>query len=153
MALELNSPAFDDGQPLPRKYAHGGDNASPPLHWSGPPAGVQSFMVLMEDPDAPRGVFRHWAIYDIPPDHLGLPEGAGRVGQPTGRQAINDFGEPRYDGPEPPIGDRPHRYVFRLLALAVAVLHTPRSPRVLQAMEAARAYILAEAELTGTYRR
>ncbi|MBV9748701.1 MAG: YbhB/YbcL family Raf kinase inhibitor-like protein [Acetobacteraceae bacterium] len=153
MALQLNSPAFDDGGALPRRYAHGGDNLSPPLHWSDPPDGVQSWAIVMEEPQAPAGQRWRWALYDLPPEHGDLPEGAGRVGQPTGRHAVNDLGEARYDGPEPPAGSGQHRYVFRLLALRTPQLHAPHSPSVLQVLEAARSYVLAQAELSAVYER
>jgi Raf kinase inhibitor-like YbhB/YbcL family protein len=152
--MDLASTAFENGQTLPRTYVHGGDNQSPPLHWWDAPERTRSFMVVCEDPDAPKGTFRHWAYFDIPDTYEALPEGAGRVGQPTGRQAVNDFGYPRYDGPEPPIGHGPHRYVFRLYALDVSRLEAaPHSATVLEAIEAARPHILAEAEITGVYER
>jgi Raf kinase inhibitor-like YbhB/YbcL family protein len=151
MTFELNSPAFDDGHVLPSRYAHGGDNLSPPLHWSGAPQGTRSFALVVEDPDAPKGTFRHWAIYDLPPDKQDLPEAAGRVGQPGARQGVNDFGEARYDGPQPPRGHGPHHYHFRLMALDVDRLQTPHSAKVTDVMEAARSHVLAEAEMVGIY--
>lgn len=151
MTLELDSPAFDDGKPLPRRYAHGGDNLSPPLHWSGAPEGTRSFALVVEDPDAPKGTFRHWAIYDLPGDRRDLPEAAGRVGQPFGRQGVNDFGEARYDGPQPPKGHGVHHYHFRLLALDTDRLETPHSAKVTDVLKAARDHVLAEAEMMATY--
>lgn len=151
MTLALDSPAFDSGRPLPRRYAHGGDNLSPPLHWSGAPEGTRSFALVVEDPDAPKGTFRHWAIYDLPPDRRDLPEAAGRVGQPFGRQGVNDFGEARYDGPQPPRGHGVHHYHFRLLALDAERLETPHSAKVTDVLKAAQDHILAEAEMVATY--
>ena len=109
--MEIGSPAFDNGKRLPRAYVRGGDNQSPPLHWWGAPADARSFMIVCDDIDAPNGGFHHWGYFNIPQTYGDLPEGAGRIGQPTGHQAINGFGEPRYDGPEPPVGKGPHRRV------------------------------------------
>ena len=153
MPMGFASQVFAHGDQLPRRYVRGGENISPPLHWWDAPAGTRSFAVIMEDPDAPRGTFRHWGFHDIPRSYLDLPEAAGRMGQATGRHGVNDFGEPRYDGPEPPIGKGPHRYIFRLLALNVAHLDTPHSASVADVAEAARPHVIAEAELTGLYER
>jgi Raf kinase inhibitor-like YbhB/YbcL family protein len=77
MALALTSPAFGQGEQIPKKYTCEGDNISPPLRWNGTPDGTGSFVILCHDPDAPGGIFRHWAVYDIPPDRLELKEGTG----------------------------------------------------------------------------
>ena len=151
--MQLDSQAFDSGRQLPRRYVRGGENISPPLHWWDVPGDTRSFAVIMEDADAANGRARHWGYHDIPAGYLDLPEAAGRYGQATGRHGINDFGEPRYDGPEPPIGKGPHRYVFRLYALSVARLDTPHSASVAQVLEAARPHILGEAEIFGFYER
>ena len=153
MPMGFASQVFDQGDHLPKRYVRGGENISPPLHWWDAPAGTRSFAVLMEDPDAPKGTFRHWGFHDIPRSYLDLPEAAGRYGQATGRHGVNDFGEPRYDGPEPPIGKGPHRYVFRLYALNVSKLDAPHSASVAQVFEAARSHVIAEAEIMGLYER
>jgi phosphatidylethanolamine-binding protein (PEBP) family uncharacterized protein len=74
----LSSPAFSNGQAIPAKYTCDGENLSPPLQWSGAPAGTRSFVLIIEDPDAPSGVFRHWMVYNLPPEVTALPEGIGR---------------------------------------------------------------------------
>jgi Raf kinase inhibitor-like YbhB/YbcL family protein len=104
-----------------------GDNVSPGLAWSDPPAGTKSFAVTLYDPDAPTGSgWWHWVVYDIPAGQRELPSGAGAaagLSLPKGaRQAHNDFGAPGYGGPCPPAGDKPHRYVFTVYALDVATL-------------------------------
>jgi len=104
-----------------------GDNVSPGLAWSDPPAGTKSFAVTLYDPDAPTGSgWWHWVVYDIPAGQRELPSGAGAatgLSLPKGaRQADNDFGAPGYGGPCPPAGDKPHRYVFTVYALDVATL-------------------------------
>jgi Raf kinase inhibitor-like YbhB/YbcL family protein len=99
----LSSPAFSNRQTIPAKYTCDGENLSPPLQWSGAPVETPSFVLIIEDPDAPTGVFRHWAVYNLPPEVAALPEGVG--GQPSAeelRQGVNDFGHARYDGPCPP---------------------------------------------------
>jgi Raf kinase inhibitor-like YbhB/YbcL family protein len=101
MALELSSPAFEQGEQ--------GDNVSPPLRWRGIPDGTRSLVLLCNDPDARGGIFRHWAIYDIPPDRMELKEGFGPESLHDGlKEAINSFGKPGYGGPCPPQGDRAH---------------------------------------------
>ena len=78
MALVLSSPAFANGQKIPTKYTCNGKNVSPPLQWSGAPAETRSLVLIVEDPDAPSGVFRHWAVYNLPPECTALPEGVGK---------------------------------------------------------------------------
>ncbi|WP_191062599.1 YbhB/YbcL family Raf kinase inhibitor-like protein [Geminicoccus harenae] len=153
MTFTLTSPAFQNNAPIPDQHARDGENLSPQLDWSDPPEGTQSFVLIMEDPDAPSApTFRHWAVYDIPRDrrHLapGRSSGANTESLP---HAFNDFGNLRYDGPQPPAGDPPHHYRFRLAALDVPKLDVPDQPYAGDLWEAARAHILSEAELVGTY--
>jgi Raf kinase inhibitor-like YbhB/YbcL family protein len=153
MAFELSSPAFDGGQPIPHRHARRGENLSPFLQWSDPPANTQSYVLVMEDPDAPSGTFRHWAVYDIPADHRHIPEGrSSKAGTEALPHGFNDFGNPRYDGPDPPAGDRPHTYRFRLAALDVPSLELDDNPDARKVWEAAREHILGETDLTGTYK-
>ncbi len=152
MAFVLASPAFKEGEEIPSRYTNEGANVSPPLTWSDPPEGTRSFVLIMEDPDAPDGVFRHWGLYDIAGDRRALPEaiGHGVKTEPMGH-GVNDFEHPRYDGPAPPEADPAHRYVFRLAALDLDV--PTRAPKRLVAdiWEAAQPHMLGEATLTGTY--
>ena len=108
MAFELTSEAFEDGGTIPVRYTCDGENVSPPLAWSGAPEGTKSFALFVEDPDAPRGTFDHWIVYDIPADAEGLPEDAGaspRLEAPGGPlQGKNDFGDVGWGGPCPPRG-------------------------------------------------
>lgn len=154
MAFVLSSPAFTQGQVIPKKYTCDGENVSPPLQWSGAPAGTRSFVLIVEDPDAPSGVFRHWAVYNLPPERTALPEGAGADAPPGGlSQGVNDFGHARYDGPCPPPGHGTHHYHFRLAALDTPRLALRPNARVAEIWRAAEPHILAEAELVGTYAR
>lgn len=154
MALELRSPAFEDGGEIPVKYTGDGRNLSPPLEWSAVPEGTRSLVALMEDPDAPRGTFRHWALYDIAPTRTQLPEGIGDGGtaEPP-HQGVNDFGHARYDGPAPPRGHGLHHYHFRIAALDVDRLPVPASAKVADVWQAAKAHVLDQAEMVGTYQR
>jgi Raf kinase inhibitor-like YbhB/YbcL family protein len=154
MTFRLESPAFRDGRRIPAKYTADGDNTSPPLEWSDPPPGTRSFALIVEDPDAPQGVFRHWGACNIDADQRRLPEGVGdrgRVGDVL--MGINDFGSIRYDGPSPPRGDGAHRYHFKLAALDVERLAKAPNMEVADLWQAAEEHILGEAELVGTYER
>jgi Raf kinase inhibitor-like YbhB/YbcL family protein len=124
-----DQPSFGQGGQNPRKYTADSENISPPLRWSGTPDDTGSFVLLCNDPDAPGGIFRHWAVYDIPPDRLELKEGHGPETLRGGlRQAINDFERPGYGGPGPPKGDGAHHYHFRLMALSESSLpHAPHA--------------------------
>jgi hypothetical protein len=152
MAFTLSSPVFSNNQPIPPKYSRLGGNVSPPLEWHGAPPDVKSYALIVEDPDAPRGTFRHWAIYDFPANHTRLNENAGSAASAL-KQGINDFGDRRYDGPQPPEGHGLHHYHFRLAALNVDHLDVPAGPKVLEIWEAARPYVIAEAETVGTFER
>jgi len=151
--FKLTSPAFEEGGYIPRKYTCEGDDVSPPLSWEDYPSETKSFVLIVEDPDAPRGVFTHWIAYNIPADVNMLEEGVERVEKlPSGiMQGVNDFGRIGYGGPCPPPG-KPHRYVFKLYALDVVLDLEPGASKdeVLKAMSG---HILAEATLTGLYSR
>src|SRR5262245_38509450 len=118
MTMELTSTAFLDGEPIPQRYAGDGRNVSPPLTWQNPPAGTRSLALICEDPDAPRGTFTHWLVFNLPAESRELCEGIpAQATLPNGTaQGINDFGKAGYGGPKPPPG-KPHRYLFKLYAL------------------------------------
>jgi Raf kinase inhibitor-like YbhB/YbcL family protein len=154
MTMTLTSTAFPHGGTIPRRCSCDGENLSPPLSWSGVPSAAQSLLLVCDDPDAPSGVFHHWAVYDIPVSWKGLPEGLAPSFHEGGvRQAVNDFGKPGYGGPCPPRGDRPHRYRFRLSALDGSLSELPQKVRCSAAAEAAKPHVLASAELVGLYGR
>lgn len=150
----LTSPSFRDGQTIPANHVRDGENVSPPLEWRDPPDGTQSFALIMYDPDAPKGTFHHWAVFDITPDRTMLPEGttAGAKTEPLGH-GVNDFGNGHYDGPQPPPGHGPHRYHFLLLALNTPKLHVSETPPVTEVWETARPFVIGEARLTGIFER
>ncbi|WP_246019399.1 YbhB/YbcL family Raf kinase inhibitor-like protein [Saccharothrix australiensis] len=112
--LALRSAAFSGNTLIPDRYSRDGGNTSPPLQWSDVPPGTAELALLCEDPDAPGGTFAHWVVSGIPADVTSVEEGATPAGAVVGR---NDYGEPGWGGPRPPVGDEPHRYLFRVLAV------------------------------------
>lgn len=146
--LELTSEAFRDGQAIPQQYSCDGADQSPPLRWGEPPPGTKSFALVVDDPDAPGGTFRHWGAYDIPADARSL-----NAGQAAGAQAVNDFGKTGYGGPCPPKGHGVHHYHFKLLALSVDRLGLDADAKVADVENAARRHAIGEGELIGTYER
>ena len=116
MAFTLTSSAFKDGDMIPREFTCDGEDLAPPLAWSDAPEGTRSFALVMEDPDAARGTFTHWLLYDIPATTTVLWE------QACAKALCNSFGQADYGGPCPPLDDGPHRYVFTLHALDVPTL-------------------------------
>ncbi len=150
-ALVLTSPAFADGETIPRKFTGDGEDVSPELRWDNVPSGTRSFALMCSDPDAPLGTFIHWVIYDLPADVRHLPEGMPKTGvlDNGARQGVNGFRNTGYNGPKPPPG-RPHRYIFRLYALDTIFGAEPgiSAGRLTGMMEN---HILATAELKGIY--
>jgi Raf kinase inhibitor-like YbhB/YbcL family protein len=154
MTLTLTSPAFADGDRMPVKYTRDGDNLFPPLRWTGAPDGVKSYVLLVEDPDAPNGTFRHCAIMNIPADVTELPQSVDTApGWSSLKYARNDFGNAGYDGPEPPKGHGVHHYHFRLAALDVPTVGVPAQAGIDQIWQKARRHALQEADFVGTYDR
>ncbi len=152
MAFVLSSPAFGNGGEIPSRYTGDGANLSPLQQWSGAPPQTQSFVLIMEDLDAPVRPTRHWGLYDIMPERTILPAavGHGVKTEPMGH-CINDFGHSHYDGPAPTDGDGPHRYLFTVAALDIAVpVPIPKEP-IADLWDAARSHIIAETSLVGTH--
>jgi Raf kinase inhibitor-like YbhB/YbcL family protein len=138
---------------IPALYTCGGADSSPPLEWSGAPAGTQGFALVLADPDAPGGTFYHWAIYDLPPTVTSLPAHYPPETRDHIRQALNDFGRRGYGGPCPPAGPA-HHYHFTLYALSVGRLVLATVPPHCADVETAvRQTALARAELIGRYGR
>lgn len=138
---------------IPALYTYGGADSSPPLAWSGAPAGTRSFAVVLADPDAPGRIFYHWAIYDMPATVTSLPAHYPPETHDHIRQALNDFGHRGYGGPCPPAGP-PHHYHFTLYALNTdRLLLATVPPHGSDVEAAARQTALARAELIGLYGR
>ena len=152
--MRLESPPFTDGGEIPPEHSRDGGDASPQLAWSGVPAGTASLALLCDDPDAPRGTWVHWVVYDLPPSLPGLPAGVAKTERiPTGGvQGRNDYGEIGWGGPAPPRGHGTHHYSFRLYALGTKLGLPPGATKA-QLAAAMKGHVLAEAKLTGTYRR
>jgi Raf kinase inhibitor-like YbhB/YbcL family protein len=151
--LVLSSSAFRDGETIPVRHSCDGDDVSPPLAWTSAPVGTRSFALICDDPDAPRGTWVHWLIWNLPADACELGQGVPPSPQlPSGaRQGLNDGGELGYSGPCPPPG-KPHRYFFRLHALDTALNLEPRVSRA--DLDAAMAgHILTQSTVMGTYER
>ncbi len=153
MPFTLESSAFNQGGDIPRKFTCEGDDVSPALSWSEPPAATKSLVLIADDPDAPAGTWVHWVLFDVEPNLRSLPEGIAKVEevQGVGRQGLNDFRKAGYGGPCPPPG-KPHRYFFKLYALDSRLALPPRASKrdVERAMQG---HILAQAELMGRYKR
>jgi Raf kinase inhibitor-like YbhB/YbcL family protein len=145
--MELTSSAFAGGQPIPQRHSCEGEDLSPPLSWTGVPEGAASLALIVDDPDAPRGTFTHWLGWGLDPVVGALEE--GEAAPVEGR---NDFGATGYRGPCPPPGHGPHRYFFRLHALADELELEPGAGRAdLEQALAGRS--VSVAELMGTYER
>lgn len=149
MAFTLSATAFAAGGDIPRQFTCDGDDVPPHLTWSGAPPGTRSFALMMDDPDAPRGTFTHWIVYDIPGTRTDLPADAGRdaIGV-SGRNSTRKTG---YMGPCPPSGT--HRYFFRLFALGVDTLNLKAGASRQDVEHAIGAHTLGTAELMGRYSR
>ncbi|WP_457638922.1 YbhB/YbcL family Raf kinase inhibitor-like protein [Persephonella sp.] len=141
----------ENGFIFPR-YTCDGDDVSPEIKWSSSPDAV-SYLILVEDPDAPLGVFTHWIVYDIPPDITGLPENIPKTPEINGiKQGINDFGRIGYNGPCPPFG-KPHRYIFSVYALDVPSLELPAGASRQEIEIAVTGKIVDEGHIKGYYGR
>jgi len=157
MTLTIQSSAFAQGQPIPRRYSGEGEDISVPLSFSGIGEGVKELALIVDDPDAPRPEpWVHWVIYKIPPDVSGLAEGIGadaELSRPAGAlQGRNTSGDIGYHGPMPPPGHGVHHYHFRLYALDTEL--DLKSGADKQALLAAiEGHVVGQGELIGTYQR
>jgi len=152
-ALTMKSGAFEDGGTIPIRFTCEGEEQSPPLAWDRAPEGTKSLALIVHDPDAPRGDFTHWVVFNLPPGITELAAGVGSEGELPGgaRQGRNGFGKLGYGGPCPPPGPA-HRYVFALLALD-ASLDLPEGGTREQVERATAGHALPRPQLTGRYAR
>ena len=155
-AMNVTSPAFAAGQPIPKKYTCEGDDRSPPLAWSGTPEGTRSFALIVDDPDAPdpaapKRTHVHWVLYNLPPTAASLADGASSNALPSGAvEGTNDWKRPNFGGPCPPVGR--HRYFFKMYALdKMLAVDKPLDKAAL--LVAMQGHVLAQAELMGTYQK
>jgi len=150
--LKLTSDSLKDGI-VPKEFTCDGEDKSPALAWTTPPAAAKSLAVTVTDPDAPGGTYTHWVVYNLPANINGLPVGVPKQGQLAhgGRQGKSDFGRVGYGGPCPPAGNL-HRYIFTLYALDDEVDVPAGAPR--DHVEAAmQGHVLATGKLTARYQR
>jgi Raf kinase inhibitor-like YbhB/YbcL family protein len=153
VSIQLSSPAFREGETIPKQYTGDGEDTSPPLRWPEPPQGASSFTVVCDDPDAPRGTWTHWLLFNLPPDRRELDPGLPAAETLPGgaKQGKNDFGNLGYGGPAPPRG-KPHRYFFHMYALDTT-LDLPAGAGRKQLLDAMKGHVLAEGQLMGLYGR
>jgi hypothetical protein len=141
----ISSPAFHEGGTIPLKYGFHGQNISPELRVEKVPAGTRSLVLIVDDPDAPSGLWTHWLVWNLPANTTSIPEGKLPPGAVQGK---NSSGHVRYDGPAPPSGT--HRYFFRLYALQTMLSLPAGSSR--GALEAAMSnHYMVECETFGVY--
>lgn len=150
LGLNLTSSAFPDGGLIPEVYTCDGQNTAPDLHWTDVPAGTQSFALIVEDVDAPSGVFTHWIVFNIPGITRQWNQDLTKL--PVIRQGNNSWGHSAYNGPCPPPTNKIHHYTFTLYALS-STLDLTSGVSAEQLRAALRRYTLGEATLTGIYRR
>jgi Raf kinase inhibitor-like YbhB/YbcL family protein len=153
MAFNITSTAFEHGAMIPAVHTCDGDNVSPPLRWDEAPKATASFALVMEDTDAPGGIFTHWIMYNIPPDaaHLEKIIPIKKNLKNKAIQGKNDFGKIGYRGPCPPKGGE-HRYFFRVFALKKKL--PPESANTRDDFyRAIKDLVLEEAEYMGRYKK
>ena len=154
--MKLSSPSFENQGTIPEKFTCDGEDISPVLEWFGAPEGSETFVLIVDDPDAPdpanpRMTWVHWVLYNIPAAVGSLPEGVEDSDLPDGTlQGRNDWNKTGYGGPCPPIGQ--HRYFHKLYALDTALsdLGQPTKEKLEKAMDG---HVLSQAELIGVYQR
>ena len=150
--MALSSSAFKDGESIPADYTCDGKNISPPLAWTGVPENAQSLVLIVDDPDAPNGVWTHWIVFDMPPDALNLTEAFAKSPSAAAtKQGRNDFKQASYGGPCPPAG-KTHRYFFKIFALDTK-LNLPAGASRSDVDAAMMKHVLSSGQLMGTYHR
>jgi len=142
--MKITSSAFHEGANIPSKFTCDGSDTSPPLQIAGVPSAAKSLVLIVDDPDAPGGLFTHWLVWNIPPQTGSIAEGSA----PQGVQGANDFGKSGYRGPCPPPGT--HRYSFKIFALDRELeLHSGAKRSQVDA--AMKGHVIAQGELVGRY--
>jgi Raf kinase inhibitor-like YbhB/YbcL family protein len=143
--MKVTSSAFQEGGTIPEKFSKNSQNVSPELRIEGAPAEAKSLALIVDDPDAPVGLFTHWLAWNIDPKTTEIPEGNAPGGAVQGK---NDFGETGYGGPQPPFGT--HRYYFKVFALDRTLDLKPGAKR--RDVDAAtKGHVIAQGQLMGKY--
>lgn len=145
--MELMSPVIVNGGKIPKEFTGEGDDISPPLHIKNIPPETKSLVLIMDDPDAPSGIFTHWVVYDIDPNARTFDKGKVPA---TARLGKNDFGRVQYGGPMPPSGE--HRYFFNAYALDT-LLTMPEGATRDAVEKAMNTHVIDRAKLMGRYAR
>jgi Raf kinase inhibitor-like YbhB/YbcL family protein len=149
--MQLTSKAFSEGGMIPRPYTCDGDDVAPQLAWENVPEGTKSFVLIMDDPDAPVGTWDHWIVYNIPDTVASLPDGASKDKMLRGGiEGVNSWGRTNWGGPCPPGGT--HRYIFKLYALDT-MLEPGDKPKKRDIEKAMEGHMLGQAQLMGRYKR
>jgi len=162
--FSLGSPDVNERRPIGEKFVFNGfgcagENVSPALVWMSPPKDAKSFAVMVHDPDAPTGGsgWWHWIVINLPGNTIGLQQGAGDpVARKLPKEAVQirtDFGTPGWGGPCPPVGDKPHRYVFSVYALGVDKLDVPADATAALVGYMVNANAIDKASFTARYGR
>src|ERR1700719_1607992 len=143
--MKITSPAFQEGGVIPEKFSKNGRNVSPELRIEGTPAEAKSLALIVDDPDAPVGLFTHWLVWNIDPKTTDIAEGSALAGVVQGK---NDFGDIGYGGPQPPSGT--HRYYFKVLALDRVLDLKPGAKRK-EVDAAMKGHVIAQGQTMGRY--
>ena len=144
--MNITSSAFQEGGNIPSKFTCDGGDSSPPLRLAEIPSGAKSLALVVDDPDAPSGLFTHWIVWNISPKTNAIAEGSA----PQGVQGTNDFGKSGFGGPCPPSGT--HRYYFKIFALD-RELNLASGTKRNQLDAAMKGHVVAQGELMGRYSR
>ncbi len=152
--MKIYSPDFENGGVIPPVFTCDGEDISPEIRWEGAPENAKSFVLIMDDPDAPVGTFTHWVVYDIPVNVNHIPRNFPKVLEVNGiKQGVNDFGRVGYGGPCPPRGHGFHRYFFKLYALDVPSLGLRGGSSRRDVERAMIEHVIGKAEFFGRYKR
>ena len=143
--MKISRPAFQEGGTIPEKFSKNDQNVNPELRIEGAPAEAKSLALIVDDPDAPVGLFTHWLVWNIDPKTTEIPQGNAPSGAVQGK---NDYGDIGYGGPQPPSGT--HRYYFKIFALdRMLDLKSGAKRRELDA--AMKGHVIAQGQLMGRY--
>lgn len=143
--MKITSSAFQPGGDIPPKFSRDGGNTNPPLHIEGTPENAKSLVLVMDDPDAPVGLFTHWLVWNIDPQTTGIAEHSVPEGAVEG---TNDYPTAGYGGPQPPSGT--HRYYFKFFALD-KTLDLRAGAKRSELEQAMKGHVIAQGELMGRY--
>jgi Raf kinase inhibitor-like YbhB/YbcL family protein len=142
--MKFTSPAFGNNQAIPERYSCKGEGINPALKIEGVPAGTKSLAMIVDDPDAPMGIWVHWVVYNISPEMKDIFENSI-----PGMQGINSGRQYGYMGPCPPSGT--HRHFFKLYALDTMLVFDADSADKTAVEKAIKGHIIGSAELMGTF--